>query len=205
MTEAQDLSEDSRTNPLLSNLETDDRKLLQIVLMGQPELARPTEQTRIAAASPAHHRTLSSAPAQSVFEVNQYIQHRLEISGAKGAPYFTRPACGAFTITAKAFPRLVNALCDKGILAGFVQKCQKICYRTVGLAIRELGREHPLMSLINDALKRAKTRNKRPGHRTRPATSPREPFPPAARRIGIVLPLSWCCCVPQLVIRFCRC
>ncbi len=57
----------------------------------------------------------------SAIEVGQYIQHRLQVSGANGAPYFTiRPPCGAFTVTASGIPRLINAICDKCLLAGYV-------------------------------------------------------------------------------------
>ncbi|HEY2082389.1 MAG TPA: ATPase, partial [Verrucomicrobiae bacterium] len=79
----------------------------------------------------------------SRFEVNQYIQHRLEISGAKGVPYFTRAAMWRIYNYSKGIPRLVNAICDKALLAGFVERTKKICYGTVGMAIRELeGKIH---------------------------------------------------------------
>ena len=71
-------------------------------------------------------------------EVNQYIQHRLEISGAKGSPYFTQPALWRIFNYSKGIPRLVNAICDKALLAGYVQQRDKIDYRTVGRAIEEL-------------------------------------------------------------------
>jgi general secretion pathway protein A len=74
----------------------------------------------------------------SRFEVNQYIQHRLEISGAKGAPYFTRPALWRVHRYSGGVPRLVNAVCDKALLAGFVQQTERINYRMIGLAVREL-------------------------------------------------------------------
>jgi general secretion pathway protein A len=136
--EAQDLSEEMLEQiRLLSNLETDDRKLLQIVLMGQPELRdrlnkHELRQLRQRITVRYH------LPPLSRYEVNQYIHHRLEISGAKGAPYFTRLALWRIYNYSKGIPRLVNAICDKALLAGFVKKCEKICYRTVGLAIREL-------------------------------------------------------------------
>ena len=122
---------------LLSNLETDNRKLLQIVLLGQPELRdrlnkHGLRQLRQRITVRYH------LPPLSQFEVNQYIQHRLEISGAKGAPYFTRPALWRIYKYSKGIPRLVNAVCDKALLAGYVQQRQRIDYRTVGLAIREL-------------------------------------------------------------------
>jgi general secretion pathway protein A len=136
--EAQDLGEDMLEQiRLLSNLETDDRKLLQIVLMGQPELRdrlnkHELRQLRQRITVRYHLHPLNRN------EVNQYIQHRLEISGARGAPYFTGPALWRIFQYSKGIPRLVNAICDKALLAGYVQQREKIDYRTVGLAIGEL-------------------------------------------------------------------
>ena len=109
--------------------------------------------------------------------MNQYIQHRLEISGAKGAPYFTRPALWRIFKYSKGIPRLVNAICDKALLAGYVQQREKIDYRTVGLAIQGIGREHSRMSLINDALKRAKDAQQKS-----PPSAPGPQFRPAGTR-----------------------
>ena len=66
------------------------------------------------------------------------MQHRLQISGAKGAPYFTGPALWRIYRYSQGIPRLVNALCDKCLLAGYVQQRDGIDYRMVGRAIREL-------------------------------------------------------------------
>jgi general secretion pathway protein A len=71
-------------------------------------------------------------------EVTQYIQHRLEVSGAKGAPYFTRPALWRVCNYSGGIPRLVNALCDKALLAGYVRQTECINFGMVGRAIREL-------------------------------------------------------------------
>src|SRR5204862_6420451 len=76
---------------LLSNLETDDRKLLQIVLMGQPELRdrlnqHSLRQLRQRITVRYHLRPLKFG------EIAQYIQHRLHVSGGKGPPYFSTPA-----------------------------------------------------------------------------------------------------------------
>ena len=122
---------------LLSNLETDDRKLLQIVLMGQPELRDrlndPTlRQLRQRITIRYHLRSLNRN------EVGQYVQHRLSISGAERGPHFTAPALWRVSNYAKGIPRLINALCDKCLLAGFVQQRAQINYSLVGSAIREL-------------------------------------------------------------------
>jgi general secretion pathway protein A len=136
--EAQDLTNELLEQVrLLSNLETDDRKLLQIVLMGQPELRDrlndySLRQLRQRITVRYHLRPLKSG------ELAQYIQHRLHVSGGNGAPYFTRGALWRIQRYSSGIPRLVNAVCDKCLLAGFVQQTDEIDFRTVGLAIREL-------------------------------------------------------------------
>jgi general secretion pathway protein A len=136
--EAQNLTEELLEQVrLLSNLETDDRKLLQIVLLGQPELrdklnSQNLRQLRQRITVRYHLKPLTRT------EVGQYIQHRLEVSGAKGAPYFTRPALWRVFNYSGGVPRLVNAVCDKALLAGFVERSDRISFRMVGRAIREL-------------------------------------------------------------------
>lgn len=122
---------------LLSNLETDARKLLQIVLLGQTELRdrlnhHELRQLRQRITVRYHLSPLSRG------EVGHYIQHRLTVSGSKGAPYFTLPAIWRIHRYSRGIPRLVNALCDKCLLAGYVQQRDRIDYGMVGLAIREL-------------------------------------------------------------------
>ena len=136
--EAQDMTNDLLEQVrLLSNLETYDHKLLQIVLMGQPEL-----RDRLNAHSLRQLRQRITVryhlPALTWAEVGQYIQHRLEVSGAKGAPYFTPPAIWRIFQYSRGLPRLINAVCDKCCLAGFVGQTDQINFNMVGRAIREL-------------------------------------------------------------------
>jgi len=72
------------------------------------------------------------------FESGQYIQHRLELAGVNGAPYFTQPALWRVFRYSGGVPRLINAVCDKALLAGFVEQSERINYRMVNRAIREL-------------------------------------------------------------------
>ncbi len=136
--EAQDLTNDLLEQVrLLSNLETDDRKLLQIVLMGQPELRERLNhhglrQLRQRITVRYHLRPLKYT------EVGQYVQHRLHISGGKGPPYFSAPALWRIHRYSQGIPRLINALCDKCLLAGFVHARDRIDFWIVGRAIREL-------------------------------------------------------------------
>ena len=89
--EAQDLTRELLEQVrLLSNLETDERKLLQIVLLGQPELRdrlneHSLRQLRQRISIRYHLHPLRQG------EIGQYIQHRLQVSGANGAPLFHRP------------------------------------------------------------------------------------------------------------------
>jgi general secretion pathway protein A len=139
--EAQNLSDDLLEQVrLLSNLETDDRKLLQIVLMGQPELrdrlnAHHLRQLRQRITVRYHLSTLTRE------EVGAYIRHRIHVSGGNGRPEFSTPAIWRIHRYSKGVPRLINALCDKALLAGYVNQTDKIDYGMVGRAIRELEGE----------------------------------------------------------------
>jgi general secretion pathway protein A len=136
--EAQNLSNELLEQVrLLSNLETDERKLLQIVLMGQPELrdrlnAHELRQLRQRITVRYHLRPLSRS------EIGRYVQHRLQTAGSKGGPFFTYPALWRIFQYSQGIPRLVNALCDKALLAGFVHQRDVIDYRLVSIAIQEL-------------------------------------------------------------------
>ena len=136
--EAQDLTDDLLEQVrLLSNLETDDRKLLQIVLLGQPELRDRLNQHRLRQLRQRITVRYHLLPL-SRYELSHYVRHRLEVSGAKAAPYFTRPALWRIHRYSQGTPRLVNAVCDKALLAGYVQQREQIDFRMVGQAIREL-------------------------------------------------------------------
>ena len=136
--EAQNLTEDLLEQVrLISNIETDDRKLLQIVLLGQPELrdrlnSHKLRQLRQRITVRYHLKPLTRN------EVGQYIHHRLALAGSNGAPTFSAPAIWRVFGYSKGIPRLVNAVCDKALLAGFVQRSYRINYWMVGRAIREL-------------------------------------------------------------------
>jgi general secretion pathway protein A len=122
---------------LLSNLETDERKLLQIVLMGQPELRDRLSdyglrQLRQRITVRYHLNPLRRN------EIGQYVHHRLQVSGANGAPFFTPAALWRIYNYSQGIPRLINAICDKCLLAGYVARRDKIDFSTVGRARREL-------------------------------------------------------------------
>ncbi len=136
--EAQDLDDQLLEQVrLLSNLETDAQKLIQIVLLGQPELRtkidRPgLRQLRQRITVRYHLGPLSAE------ETADYIQHRLSQAGASERPRFDRDALKRIYKYSGGVPRLVNAICDKALLAGFVHQSDVIDGQLVRLAIDEL-------------------------------------------------------------------
>lgn len=136
--EAQDLTDELLEQVrLLSNLETDNRKLLQIVLLGQPELRDRLNNPKLRQLR-QRITVRFHLPPLSKQELGRYIRHRLKTSGANGLPYFTKPALWRVHRYSHGIPRLINALCDKALLAGFVQQTGRINFGIVGKAIREL-------------------------------------------------------------------
>ena len=124
---------------LLSNLETDKQKLLQIVLMGQPELktvlARE-ELRQLRQRILVHYelRTLTRG------DVSHYIQHRLTLAGSMGRPRFTPWAIRAIHRRSKGIPRIVNNLCDKSLLAAFIRESDEVTYWDARRAAKDLDR-----------------------------------------------------------------
>ena len=132
--EAQDMSNELLEQVrLLSNLETDQHKLLQIVLIGQPELRDRLDQKelrqlrqRIAFSyrlEPLSRRTLV-----------EYVQHRLQVAGHQGSALFSDAAIGRLHRSSNGIPRLVNLLCHKALMAAYGAGDSKVGVRHVGRA-----------------------------------------------------------------------
>jgi general secretion pathway protein A len=105
---------------LLTNLETSERKLLQIILIGQPELrtmlARPElEQLAQRVIARYHLGSLSEA------ETGTYIEHRLTVAGATAIAPFPRRLMGVVHGLTKGVPRRINLLCDRALLGAYVE------------------------------------------------------------------------------------
>jgi len=117
--EAQNLSADVLEQlRLLTNLETAERKLLQVVLIGQPELrgmlARPElEQLAQRVIARFHLGALAEA------ETAQYIRHRLNVAGLSGALPFDAAALRLIHRLTRGVPRRINLLCDRALLGGY--------------------------------------------------------------------------------------
>lgn len=137
--EAQDMSPELLEQVrLLSNLETDDRKLLQIVLMGQPELKRMLEGDSLRQLAQRITVRYHLEPIDRS-EVEAYVLHRLRVAGSNGRPTFTPAAYRAIYRHSRGVPRLINAVCDKTLLCGYVEGRDRLGYWQVRRAARELG------------------------------------------------------------------
>ena len=126
---------------LLSNLETTKEKLLQIILVGQPELLEklslPTLRQLNQRISVRYHiHSLSRDELQS------YIDHRLKIAQGDGRStqrvHFTDDAMDAIYETSKGTPRMVNILCDRALLSGFVAETHTINKEMIYNCAREV-------------------------------------------------------------------
>ncbi|RZJ06071.1 MAG: peptidoglycan-binding protein [Rubrivivax sp.] len=140
--EAQNLSADVLEQlRLLTNLETSERKLLQVVLIGQPELrgmlARPElEQLAQRVIARFHLGALSEA------ETAQYIRHRLNVGGLTGAPPFDPKALRLIHQLTRGVPRRINLLCDRALLGGYASGQPQVTPAIVRRAAAEVFDEH---------------------------------------------------------------
>jgi general secretion pathway protein A len=122
---------------LLSNLETDQQKLLQIILMGQPELkdVLAREELRQLRQRILVHYELNPL---SLDDTEHYIQHRLSLAGGMGRPVFTKRALRKIQKASKGIPRIVNNLCDKALLSAFIRDSDEVNYWDARRAVRDM-------------------------------------------------------------------
>ncbi len=136
--EAQNLSPDVLEQlRLLTNLETSERKLLQIVLIGQPELrgmlARPELEQLAQRVIARYH-----LDALSEKETAQYISHRLAVAGLKGALPFDGGALHRIHQLARGVPRRINLVCDRALLGAYATGKARVDRAIVDKAAREV-------------------------------------------------------------------
>lgn len=135
--EAQNLSADVLEQMrLLTNLETNERKLLQIILLGQPELAtllaRP-ELRQLAQRIVARYHLGPLGKA----EVAAYVRHRLAVAGSQ-RPLFPPSLMGRIYRLSGGVPRIINVLCDRALLGAYAQGEERVDRATLAQAAREV-------------------------------------------------------------------
>jgi general secretion pathway protein A len=136
--EAQDLSDEMLEElRLLSNLETDRAKLIQIVLMGQPELERKLNQPELRQLKQRVAVRCRLAPLLSD-EVAPYINSRLQTVGYKGKELFDLGSVQKIALYSKGIPRLINVICDNALLIAYAASQSKVSAKIIDEVARDL-------------------------------------------------------------------
>ncbi|WP_448565559.1 ExeA family protein [Thalassotalea ganghwensis] len=135
--EAQALpSESLEALRLFTNLETETRKLLQVVLFAQPELDQRLNEKAFRQLKQRISFSYQLRPMTSD-EVEHYISHRLQVAGYKGAALFTRDICRKIAKYSEGIPRLVNILCHKMLMLSFGQGQYQITRAHLVAAVKD--------------------------------------------------------------------
>ena len=135
--EAQALPEESlEALRLFTNLETETRKLLQVVLFAQPELEVRLNEKKF---RQLRQRITFSYQlrAMTSHEVQHYIQHRLQVAGYKGADLFSTKLCKKITQASRGIPRLVNVLCHKMLMLAYGEGQYNLTIKHLALAVND--------------------------------------------------------------------
>lgn len=134
---------------LLSNLETERAKLLQIVLVGQPELAQTLARPNLAQLNQRVTLRWHLKPLP-VDDTGGYIRHRLQVAGGGRAPVVFTPAAIRLVYQfSRGVPRLINVLCHRALLVAYTQEERKIDSNVVRQAMKELRRHgHDAQQLL---------------------------------------------------------
>ncbi len=134
---------------LISNLETDREKLIQIVLSGQPEFAQLLKREEMRQLSQRITVRYHLQPMDFQDTVD-YINHRLEVAGGRGGVIFSRWALKRIYRYSRGLPRLINAACDRMLLAGYARDTARISFRIAEAGIKEMRKD-----TASDARKRS--------------------------------------------------
>ena len=141
--EAQDLSDEMLEElRLLSNLETDRAKLIQIVLMGQPELERKLDQPQLRQLKQRVAVRCRLAPLRGD-EVALYINSRLQTVGYEGRELFDLGSVQKIALYSKGIPRLINVICDNALLIAYATSKTTVSAKIIDDVARDLQLMEP--------------------------------------------------------------
>ncbi len=124
---------------MLSNLETESEKLIQIILLGQPQLKAKLGDARLEQFK-QRIAVYYHIPGLTKSETQEYILHRLKIvsSGTNGiSDIFTPRAIDSIYAHSKGIPRIINLVCDSALLSGYVSETRKITEQIINEVIQE--------------------------------------------------------------------
>jgi len=125
---------------LLSNLETEKEKLFQIVLVGQPELCNKLNSPQLRQLRQRISIRYHILPLEKD-EIKDYIDHRLSVAGSVGDIAFEERAIDLIYGYSSGIPRLINIVCDKALLLGFVLETKTITFDIAMKSIKEIEGE----------------------------------------------------------------
>lgn len=153
--EAQNLSiENLEMVRMLSNLETTRNKLIQIILVGQPELGDKLDSYELRQLSQRISLTTHLTPL-GLNETVGYIQHRVNIAAQRHLVIFNNAACKQIHKYSKGTPRMINIACDRALLNAYTLNQDKVTGPIAKLAVDELSSRKRKKSLFSiSALKR---------------------------------------------------
>ena len=122
---------------MLSNLETEKEKLFQIILVGQPELRDKLNSPNLRQLRQRISVRYHILPLE-LDEIGQYIAHRLAVAGSDGSLTFADKAIEHIYRYSEGVPRLINIICDRALLTGYVLEKKKITHDIIIKCVREL-------------------------------------------------------------------
>lgn len=127
---------------LLTNIETEKRKLIQVVLFGQPELDTLLEHPSVRQLRQRITFTYRLVPL-NLAATRAYVRHRLAVGGYRGPDLFGRDAISALHRWSGGIPRLINVLAHKALLAAFGSADRVVSARHVRLAVQDTHEARP--------------------------------------------------------------
>ncbi len=130
---------------LLSNLETENEKLIQIIFLGQPELKKKLALTRLEQLRQRIAVYYHLSPL-TIEETKEYILYRLKVASGSDRQFFTEEALNMIFQFSKGVPRLVNQICDSALLSGYVSEANVIEEKIM----REVIEESPMMQISRE-------------------------------------------------------
>jgi len=122
---------------LLTNLETNEKKLLQMIMLGQPELRKILLQPQLRQLSQRITARYHLGPLRRE-EVPKYVEHRLAAAGLVRGKLFPRRTMGRLVRISGGVPRLINVICDRALLGAYVQQQAKVDVKTLKRAAKEV-------------------------------------------------------------------
>lgn len=135
--EAQAIPEETMESlRLLTNLETEKSKLLQIVLLGQPELDIQLNKKSVRQLKQRITFSYNLKPLDRT-GLTQYLEHRLKIAGYTGGDMFEHAAINQLHRSGRGIPRLLNILCHKAMLVAYGRGTQQVSREHMRIAIRD--------------------------------------------------------------------